>query len=84
MAGKGKPIEMDVDEWIAYGIAHNWCGPPVCYMHDGLPTSLAEDEDLDEGHDPCLHILRLYEAPEERLMVEDNHSPSQWRNSFGV
>ena len=83
MNSEGLEIEFEFDDWLAYGIAQNWCGPTVCYMHDGLPTSLAEDIEIEDGFDPCLHILRLYEAPEERLMVEDNHSPSIWRNNFG-
>jgi hypothetical protein len=47
--------------------------------------SAAEEEDMYEnGDDLCIHIMRLYPAPEHRLMVEDNHSPSQWRNDYGV
>jgi len=65
-------------EWIKYGVEQGWCGPPVCYTHDGLPTSPEEDEEFEE-HDPCLHIVRLYEDSEHKLAVEDNHSPSVWR-----
>ena len=73
------------DEWVAFGVQQNWCGPPVCEIHDGTPMSAAEEEDMyDNGDDVCIHIIRLYAAPEHRLMVEDNHSPSQWRNDYGV
>lgn len=52
-----------------------FCGPAVCCIHDGVPTTAEEDED-DE---PCLHILRLYPDDETRQSVESNHSPSVWR-----
>jgi hypothetical protein len=38
-----------------------------------------EEEDLIEGEEPCIHIVRLYENTEMRLGVEYNHSPSNWR-----
>ena len=56
-----------------------------CVTHDGTPMSLKEEEDMyDNGDDVCIHIIRLYAEPEQRLMVEDNHTPSQWRNDYGV
>ena len=73
--------ELTFDDWLQAGIQHNFVGAPVCYTHDGLPTSEAEDEEFSEG-DPCLHILRLYENVEQKTAVEDNHSPSVWRNPF--
>jgi len=69
------------DDWLQAGIQHNFVGAPVCYTHDGLPTSEDEDEEFSEG-DPCIHILRLYESPEKKTAIEDNHSPSVWRNPF--
>ena len=69
---------MDFDTWLQDGITNGWIGPAVCYTHDGLPTSEAEDSEFEEG-DPCIHILRLYEDPAVKLEVEANHSPSTWR-----
>lgn len=73
--------DISFDQWMAYGIAKGWCGPPVCYTHDGLPMALAEEEDFEEG-DPCIHIVRMYESNEHRAAVEEAHSPSQWRNHY--
>jgi hypothetical protein len=70
---------MDYREWIQIGIKNNWCGPAVCYTHDGLPTSFEEDETWDED-EPCIHIIRLYEDEDVKKSVELNHSPSTWRN----
>lgn len=73
---------MTFDEWITYGIEKGWCGPPVCYTHDGLPMSEQEYAEFDEGQDPCTHIVRMYEDVDMKKSIEDNHSPSQWRNSY--
>jgi hypothetical protein len=72
--------ENDFDTWITHGIEAGYCGPPVCYTHDGIPTTAAEDED-DE---PCLHVIRLYPDEETRAGVEENHSPTIWRNYYST
>lgn len=69
---------MTYEEWIEAGIKAGFCGPAVCSTHDGIPTTQAEDEEFEEG-DPCVHIVRLYESPEIKAQVEENHAPSVWR-----
>ena len=69
-------------EWLKQGIEAGWCGPAVCYTHDGLPMSEAEftDEFDDQVCDePCIHVLRLYPDAETKQAVEEYHSPSNWR-----
>lgn len=73
-------LKMDFDTWLKVGYENGWVGAPICYTHDGLPTTEQEDEEFDE-HDPCVHILRLYADEDEKRDVENNHSPSQWRAS---
>jgi hypothetical protein len=75
-------MDLTFDEWISYGIEKGWCGPPVCYTHDGLPMSDQEYAEFDEGQDPCSHIVRMYEDIDMKKSIEENHSPSQWRNSY--
>ncbi len=70
--------EMTFEEWLIIGTKNDWCGPPICYVHDGLPVSLSEEEEM-YNNDPCLHIIRLYNDGNHRELVESNHSPSQWR-----
>ena len=72
---------MNFDEWITLGIEKGWCGPPVCYTHDGLPMSTSEEEEFNEG-DPCIHIIRMYESKEIADAVVENHSPSVWRDNY--
>lgn len=69
------------DVWMEIGIRKGWAGAPVCYTHDGLPTTEAEDEAWVEGDDPCLHIVRLYSDADMKEQVEANHSPSVWRRT---
>ena len=70
---------MTFDEWLQYGLTQGWCGPTVCSIHDGLPTTSEEDWGFDQGADPCIHIVRLYEDAAQKTAVEENHSPSIWR-----
>lgn len=72
---------MSADEWLKYGWEHGYCGPALCATHDGFPTDPEEEEALDDGYDPCMHLVRLYEDQDQRRRIEENHSPSQWRAS---
>jgi hypothetical protein len=67
------------EQWLHHGYTQGWISPPVCYIHDGLPMSDQEADQLDEGDDPCIHIIRLYENPQHKQQVEQNNPPSQWR-----
>jgi hypothetical protein len=75
-------MDLTFSEWMAFGVKQGWCGPPVCYTHDGLPMSEQEGTEFDEGQDPCMHIVRMYEDIGMKKGIEDNHSPSTWRNSY--
>lgn len=75
---------MTFDEWLKIGIDKQWCGPPICETHDGLPMNIEEEDQFFSGHDPCIHILRLYEDPIIALEVEENHPPSKWRNPYAI
>lgn len=82
---KGSSMKMpdiSFEQWMAYGIRKGWCGPPVCYTHDGLPSTSAEDDDWIDGGEPCIHVVRMYEGDEQKAAVEENHSPSVWRNRY--
>jgi hypothetical protein len=71
-------MEMTFEEWIQVGFDNGWAGPPVCWTHDGFPSTASEDEEFETG-DPCINGLRLYGSPEEKRLVEENHAPSVWR-----
>ena len=71
--------EMDQEEWLKYGWEQGFCGPPLCFTHDGIPTTPDEDHELDEGYDPCIHCVRLYDDRSHRLGIEINHTETNWR-----
>lgn len=72
---------MSFEEWLAIGLENSYCGPPVCLTHDGEPLTNAECDELMEGGEPCIHVIRPYHDVAERLMVEEAHSPSIWRRN---
>ena len=71
--------EMSFTEWVEEGYIRGWIGPPVCQTHDGIPLTTEEDKEFEEGSDPCVHVIRLYEDKETKTGVEENHSASTWR-----
>jgi hypothetical protein len=69
--------DITFEDWLKVGIGQGWATAPVCYTHDGLPMT---EEEYEED-EPCIHIIRLCETPEEQAAVEADHTPSQWRRS---
>lgn len=69
--------ELNFTDWLNYGIQHNYCGTLVCYNHDGVPMTVEEEQD----EEPCVPILRIYDTVEQKTEVENNHSPSIWRQT---
>jgi hypothetical protein len=67
------------DQWLRIGYESGFCSPPVCYSHDGMPMTAGELEELDEGYEPCMHLLRVYEDPAMKKGVEAHHPASTWR-----
>ena len=70
---------LTLEEWMEYGIRQGYCSPPICFTHDGAPTTAEEDAACEEGGDPCLFLVRLYADPEDKNLVEENFSPARWR-----
>lgn len=73
--------ELTQQDWLAIGESRGWIGPAVCVNHDGVPTTANEDAIAEEGGDPCVFMMRVYADDEERVMVEANHPPSEWRKN---
>lgn len=47
-------------EWLEVGVNNGWVSPVQCATHEGVPTTDDEDEQYDEGDDPCLPVLRVW------------------------
>lgn len=52
--------DSEIFEWIAVGVANDWCSVPSCATHDGIPMDEDEEEEWEDGMDPCQHVLRLW------------------------
>ncbi len=72
---------MNFNQWLEYGYNHNWCSPPICEIHDGTPLSESESVEFENGFDPCIHIIRLYNDIEMKSAVETYSSFLDWRAS---
>ena len=74
--------ELTLEEWLEIGLKAGFTSPPICMMHDGLPTTITEDAEMLDGSDPCVFLMRLYESPEHKEAIEANNSATQWRNPY--
>jgi hypothetical protein len=72
--------KIDFDHWMEIGLQRGFVGPPVCSTHDGIPMTRSEEEEFEQGFDPCIHVIRPYASEEERTNVEANHPPTIGRN----
>ncbi len=61
---------MTFEEWLKVGRENKWISEPVCETHDGLPLTQTELDAWDEGDDPCIHALRLYQDVADFVDVE--------------
>ena len=46
--------------WLNEGLERKWVSTPVCAMHNGLPMTPDEENEVDTGWDPCLIAMRLW------------------------
>ena len=60
----GMRILNSFDEWLAFGVERGWVSEPVCDTHIGPVLTEAELLEFDDGNDPCVHVLRLFEVIE--------------------
>lgn len=52
---------MTYNEWVAYGVNKRWVTLPVCDLHNGYPLTDKEQKDIDEGTDPCIYVMRIWD-----------------------
>ena len=48
------------EDWLTMGIGFGYCSEPVCDTHDGLPMTPAEQNEFEDGYDPCIPAVRLW------------------------
>lgn len=50
------------EEWVRYGVDNGWVGSPRCIHHDGMDTTEDEESEMEEGHDPCIVMMRVWDS----------------------
>jgi hypothetical protein len=50
---------MTFEQWLQYGKDNGFCTDQFCLTHDGYPMHPSEEAEIDEGYDPCAHMVRL-------------------------
>lgn len=57
-----KTMKSDTDfaEWMEFGASKGWVSLPVCETHVGLPLMPEEEEEFDDGFDPCIIAIRVW------------------------
>jgi hypothetical protein len=53
---------MTFAEWLQQGIDQGWVSDINCVTHKWLPVTKEEDEEMQEGHDPCVYGIRIWQA----------------------
>ena len=66
------------EAWLADGVAQGYVASEVvCGMHDGMPLTSAEENEIDEGYDPCVPMVRLTDGPGEPLLRRFGPGPGK-------
>lgn len=52
-------------EWYQHGIKMKWIGPVTCDTHEGVGLTEAEEQEFEDGGDPCIRVLRVFDSAEE-------------------
>lgn len=47
-------------DWLNIGTEKGWVSGPVCATHNGLPNTEEEENEWEEGYDPCVIGLRVW------------------------
>ncbi|CAB4164858.1 hypothetical protein UFOVP828_156 [uncultured Caudovirales phage] len=56
-------MNTEFEIWLLQGIDKGWITEPFCSTHDGgfQYMSKEEQEEWDQGGDPCCYVIRLME-----------------------
>jgi len=57
----------DLANWLDYGKKQGWIVPNVvCQTHDTVSMTEEEEQEWEDGHDPCIHVIRIFESEEDQ------------------
>lgn len=52
---------MKIEKWLQVGIDNGYISEISCYTHDGPNMTDEEATKWDNGEDPCMFIVRVWE-----------------------
>jgi hypothetical protein len=52
--------EMTFHEWLALGVSKGWVSDQQCGTHEGIPSTTEEEQEWEDGGDPCQVVLRVW------------------------
>lgn len=52
--------EQDFHEWLQIGIDNKWISPINCFTHEWLPLTPEEEQEFEDGYDPCIPAIRVW------------------------
>lgn len=58
---------MDFEQWVRYGVQHDWISREFCLTHDMWPYTHEEGALVDDGDEPCAFAVRFKEPGQEFL-----------------
>jgi hypothetical protein len=58
---KTKYESTDFQEWLEFGHSKGWISDVFCNTHDGGPMTDEENQEWEEGGDPCMFCVRVNE-----------------------
>lgn len=67
------------DEWLLQGVLLGFCSPVLCDTHDGIGLTEDQEDEFEQGFDPCVHVIQVFESKEAQRFIFENHSPIQYR-----
>ena len=63
----------DLKAWLEYGKQQGWIVPNVvCQTHAPMPMTDEEIQEYDDGGDPCIHVIRIFESETEQKKALKN------------
>ena len=48
------------EEWLRTGVEAGWIAYPDCQTHNPTPMTEAEDQEFEDGFDPCIIVARVW------------------------
>ena len=61
----------DFFTWMQHGIDMKWVVLAPCTTHEGIPMTTAEEEEFEQGHDPCIAVLRICEPEQHDNITQE-------------